>query len=678
MDQRYLDHLFTRGFFVSEKGPSDHAGETVLSLAKLFNIQVVEHGEWASLDMVRVAERNLGVNVPEPFYRGFPESVRSLSVEQRLVDQILHYARTYGLGDFSEAGHSLLEGEVVRSCFDEKTPIRPFRIIDASEATRLVEEQAHLLLAGSRPLSEGDYALVLACVRDGLVVDACGSKDTATKLLMDTKDLDLTRFLQLSDVLRLVEHIQFSHYGSTDVKKLNFANQDRKLVCKVIDALFERGAADVERCFEKRRLWAGLLHHVHYRPASQKAAAFVADIRSKRGRSAYAAFEAHMERGEVGEALLSLERSKGAADVLRHLNYLLSRCVTEDDARFVLDHLQSRNRIVLIQLLLMYGLYDPKTPRTFVFTSHNMLRTHLETQEEVARRRSAVPERWVGAAVEHIRSLLAASLRNTLGKVYVDEGMRRTALPLKMASSMSGLGLLPTGSRIPFPADKKLRAFTYWELVDDIDLSVIGLSDDGRQTEFSWRSMAFRRLGGIVFSGDQTSGYAGGSEYFDIYLPKFKSHYPHIHYLVFCDNVYSMSSFDSCLCTAGFMLREKRDGGKVFEPKTVASSFGVTCPSRFAYLFALDLVKNEFVWLNVAAGSTENVAGETRLAFLQKYLRSTEVISLYDLAMMAATEVVYDPLEADVVFSDNEVPVPDGTERIGSTDYARVLQLLQA
>ena len=678
MDQRYQDYLFSQGLFVSEDGPSDHAGETVLSLAKLFNIEVTEHPEWACLDMVRVAERNLGLDVPEPFYRGFPQSVQELSVEHRLVDQILHYARTYGLGDFSEAGHSIFEKVPARSLFDEKTPIKPFRIVDVAEARQLIERQARLLLAGSRQLSEGDYGLVLQCVKDGLPVKECGSKDTATMLLMDTKDLSFTQFLQLSDVIRLVEHLQFAHYGSTDIKKLNFSNQDRKLVSRSIDRFFERGACDVERCYEKRRAWSGLLHHIHYRPSCHEAIEFVDAIRSKRARSAYAAFEAYMGRGDVKEALVSLEQSKGASDVLRHLNYLLSRCTNDEEAQFVLDHLQGKNRIVLVQLLLMYGLYDAGTPRTFTFTSHNLLRTHLETGEEVARRKSVLPARWLPAVQKRIRSLLEDSLRNTLGKVYVGEEMRRIALPLKMASSMSGVGLLPTGSRLPFPPDKKLRAFTYWEGVDDIDLSVIGLSDSGAQTEFSWRNMAFKRLGGIVFSGDQTSGYHGGSEYFDIDLPTFKRHYGDIHYLVFCDNVYSASTFASCLCTAGYLLRDKRDSGKAFEPKTVASSFGVTCPSRFAYLFALDLKKDEFVWLNVSVGSSANVAGETRLAFLQKYLRSTEVISLYDVARMAATEVVEDPGDADVVFSDDDALVRVGSERIGSGDYARILDLLSS
>ena len=82
-------------------------------------------------------------------------------------------------------------------------------------------------------------------------------------------------------------------------------------------------------------------------------------------------------------------------------------------------------------------------------------------------------------------------------------------------------------------AFKKLRAFTYWEKVDDIDLSCFGLTDDGRRIEFSWRTMAGNQSDAITYSGDETSGYKGGSEYFDIKLEEFKKMYPAVKYIVF-------------------------------------------------------------------------------------------------------------------------------------------------
>ena len=56
--------------------------ETIFSLAKLLNIKITSGHELASPDMIAFAQKQRGVNVPEPFYRGFPQSVRELTPEQ--------------------------------------------------------------------------------------------------------------------------------------------------------------------------------------------------------------------------------------------------------------------------------------------------------------------------------------------------------------------------------------------------------------------------------------------------------------------------------------------------------------------------------------------------------------------------------------------------------------------
>lgn len=45
------------------------------------------------------------------------------------------------------------------------------------------------------------------------------------------------------------------------------------------------------------------------------------------------------------------------------------------------------------------------------------------------------------------------------------------------------------------------------------------------------------------------------------------------------------------------MLRDVKDSGQVYEPKTVKTSFTIDCNSRLAYLFAIDLAANDFIWL---------------------------------------------------------------------------------
>ena len=670
------DFLFTKGFFVSEESQSEHAAEALVSLANLFGIRITSRPELASKSMIRVAQRGLGVNVPDPFYKYFPESVLELSVDQLFIDQLVHYITTYGFGDFTEPGHSLFEKEFERACFAEDVEPKDYAIITLDEAIAKLQEYVEALLASTRPLSSVQYTLVLDFIAErGCTVESCACKDTAIQLLIDMRDPSMASLLVLSDVVRLVEWLLQRRYRISTINKLNLRNTDRKLITAVLDEIFLYGRCDVHTCHEKRKIWNGLLHHIHYKPINDVAAEFVQGIRSGPNQSVYAQFEALMGAGDVTGAAALLRDEKSPATLLRHLNYILSRCETAEEMDFVLDAMRSDNKIVLIQLLLQYAGYK-RDLRVFSFQKLNKLRVHQETQEEKARRRSMLPEKTISRVSERLQGDLADSCRGTLGRVYVDESMELVALPLQEGTSMGGVGTLPTGSRIPLEEGKKIRAFTYWELVDDIDLSAVGLTETGEQIEFSWRTMAANQSDAIVYSGDQTSGYFGGSEFFDVDFVLFRQKYPTVRYIVFSDNVYSRVPFCGCLCTAGYMLRDQEDSGQVFEPKTVASSFKVTCDSTFAYLFGIDLESSEFVWLNIARDGSQRIAGETSLSFLIDRMKTTDVINLYDFACLLATEIVESPEHADVVFSDKQLELPEGVEQIRSVDYERIIGLL--
>jgi len=247
---------------------------------------------------------------------------------------------------------------------------------------------------------------------------------------------------------------------------------------------------------------------------------------------------------------------------------------------------------------------------------------------------------------------------------------------LQENTSNGGYGVLPKGSRIHIEEGKKIRAFTYWEKVNDIDLSVIGITEDGRQREFSWRTMYNHQSRELTFSGDQTSGYNGGSEYFDVDVALFKKNHPEIKYLVFCNNVYSGTHFSGCLCKAGYMLRDVKDSGEVFEPKTVQSSFIINCDSTFAYLFGIDLEKNDFVWLNTSRDSNAIVAGATPLSFLIDYFKTTSILNVGMLFDMLAAEVVDSPEKAEVIVSDEDIEVGEDIEVIRSYNFEKITALM--
>ncbi len=675
MKELYVDYLFSKGYFTAE-GDSDTAAETVIALAQLFGIDIVSGAAIAAPDHIRTAQRNLGKSVPEPFYRGFPDSVRALTKDELLFDQVIHYVRTYGIGDFSKAGHSLFEGEIRRRVFSENTEVRPYAVINEENAVKILRSAAEAMCRSTRPLNESQYGLLLGFTRDyDFHPETVACKDTAVRLLIDTRCADYLAFLKLSDTIRLAEILQVKKYKKKENARLNFANADRKLIARAIDRAFRTGAADTATCFEKKARWKALLHHIHYKPVNAEAVEFVNAIRGNANLSVYSAFEKALRRGDAVFAAETLKKHKGDGALLRSLNLLLSRCNSEDEIGRIFSLIDGKNKIVLIQLLLQYA-DDTTGQRTFVFTKYERMRIHSETPEEAMRRRTVLPEEVRNTAQKVISQKLRNACKGKLGKVYIDPAMREIALPIQETASMTGAGVLPKGSRISLPQAKKLRAFIYWEKVNDIDLSAFGLTEAGAQMEFSWRTMAGLQGRGIAYSGDETAGFNGGSEYFDILPEAMRRKYPQMRYVVFCANVYSRSPFADCICRAGYMLRDEDDSGEVYEPKTVQSAFRVTSESTFAYLFALDLKTDRFIWLNCAREGAIAVAGTSSMAFLMRYLRAADVINVYAFACLLAAQTVDDPARADVVFSDEILSLPENVKQIRSCDIEQLTALL--
>ncbi len=703
MNDIQKEWLFGKKIFVNEGGPSEDAFPAMVALAQFFQIRLTEGAELATLDMVRLASKMLGENVPEPFYRGFPESVRNMSPDQLLFDQLVHYTVTYGFGHFGEAGHSLFDQDFERLAFKEDVPIREYRAVTEEEARKILRTSVEDLLSGTRPLNDRVFELVLDYVKThGDLQDMkIASKDTRIRLLVGSRKLFLADGLTLSDVLKVTERLQWDAYESEaeelqnqkglsweervrriserrqrqnrPLKNLALKNRDRKFIEKLIRGRLQESPV-FRDCYERRADWAGLLHHIHFKPETFREKAFTDSMRSGDNFSVYSEVEKALLRNDPDGAVRILAEGKGAGAVVRQMNRLLASGAKPET---VLPYLRTAGTVPLLQLLLSYSEPD-EGRRVFMFSRLNLFRTHYETDEEMKRRRSLLPFETRDRLLGLIRGEIARRWLDKLGKVYVDDGMKKIALPLSESTSQGGPGVLPKGSRLALPEGKKIRAFTYWEKVHDIDLSVIGIDRDGNQKEFSWRTMSSNQSDAITYSGDQTSGYNGGSEYFDVDLEAFREKYPDVLYLIFCDNVYSGTDFADCVCRAGYMMRDTEDSGAVFEPKTVESAFTVNAKSTFAYLFGIDLLKREFVWLNSAVSGGAVVAGERNLSFLTRLFGVTDIVSVFDLLALQAHELTDDPEAADVVATDEEVPCRADALRIRSYDVEILLRLMEA
>lgn len=667
-------YLFNKRIFIQEKEPNiGYAFQTLFALSKIFNIQIKEGKELLSIEHIELASEELGYNIPKPFYEGFPQSVRNMSPDQLLFDQLVHYATTYGFGDFSQPGGSIFEENIIRLPFNEKTEAKEFKVVSKDEAFKILKEILDDLCSSSRPLDNLSYELLLEQIKlNKYIPTKINSKNTIIKLLLASKNLELASLLAMSDVIKLLDHILYYNYPKAKRNKYSLKNQDRAFISDVIDKITLCGFLDIKNCFEKKKRWAALLHHIHYTPITEDANYFVNMMRGENNDSVYSAFERLIALGEIKEACDEILK-KGSGALLRNLNYLISRA-TPSEIEYIVSKLDTSNLIILIQLYLSYSYEEPKVKRTFTYYNFNKLKSYQETDEEAKKRKSHLSKGVLKVLRNAIYDLLKSKLKNRLGKVYIDESMKNIALPINESGSNLGFDVLPKGSRIKIEDGEKIRAFTYWEKVNDIDLSAHALLKNGDTIEYSWRTMYNLQSEGITFSGDQTSGFNGGSEYFDIDIEKYKKENPKAEYLIFANNSFSAISFKECFVKAGYMLRDILDSGEVFEPKTVASSFKITSESYFTYLFAIDLKKNEFVWLNVGNDSLSIIAGLEKFEQLRKYLEIAKIINVYDFFSMMATKLVSNPEDADIIVSDN-VELKN-KEIIRSYDFEKVLSYL--
>jgi len=391
----------------------------------------------------------------------------------------------------------------------------------------------------------------------------------------------------------------------------------------------------------------------------------------------FSKFKALIEN-DVKGAVDCLLKEKGASIVIRNLNYIISRCKNEDDITYVMNAIKTTNNIIIIQNLLQYNHYKVK-PRTFKFTKFNKFKTHVETGKEYSKRKSIISREHIDKICSLLWENLQENLKGRLGKVYIDGGMEKISLPIQETASMGGFGVLPKGSKLDIPDGKKIRLFIYWERVNDIDLSIMGLTNKLKSIEFSWRTMASNQSKALTFSGDITSGYNGGSEYFDIDIDQFKKSFPSMRYLVPSANVYSGTPFAKCICKAGYMERDVMDSGEIFEPATVQTSFAITVDSTFAYLFAVDLKTRELIWLNIGKDSNTIIAADNGFDFLVDYFNMCDIINLKDFFTMLSTEVVDNIDDADVIISDKVEDTFNGAKQVvRSYDMDKILAFLNA
>jgi hypothetical protein len=193
------------------------------------------------------------------------------------------------------------------------------------------------------------------------------------------------------------------------------------------------------------------------------------------------------------------------------------------------------------------------------------------------------------------------SKEESLGRVFIDESLKKILVPLSQRSASKALLTVPRGSRMSVDKNAPfIRLFTYWKDSCDVDLAAIAFDKDwNHKDQINYYSLS--SYGKSVHSGDIRSGTKGAVEFIDIDVDAFKK--SGIRYVAITTIVYTGEPFSSFECSAGYMERQNPDG-RQFDATTVKQKFDVSSEGTYCVPLIFDLEESEVIWADfVLSGS---------------------------------------------------------------------------
>ena len=355
-------------FVPSDKTEEDEKKRAYLNSFLLVNFGVeLENPERVCDDVIRSLDDLLSLKVPESFYES-PQDTAYFNKGELLLEQVVSYFLGYGT--------NLKRVELFKKVLPRKYVVggeiktRKYRIIDEKEADNSLKEVASNLASYKRPFSPAETVRFLSLMKEGYfpVDGEIACRDNIFPLLEDFPDL--ASRLDKKDLVKL----SIEYFGDGD--KLVFFPDDEDDARHL--AILRGASTKVRDC-----------------PLSKRQAKYFNKIlkitSGKKGKetneaSPYKKLNKMMkEKGAVSAAeYLSTQGSL----LERNLRYLLSRCVNAKQVREVIDKLDDKNPTLLFQIYSSFTKDRKGQRRTFVYVKDKKIRTHVETQEEVEKRRS--------------------------------------------------------------------------------------------------------------------------------------------------------------------------------------------------------------------------------------------------------------------------------------------------
>lgn len=651
-----------------------------------------------------------------PMYPNFPEQVMGASDLELYRNAITHYWAA-AVRDVAQGQPRLFGGRLMEGAARTPTPIETLNVplqwlpeyaVEDREA--LPEQEVSLkvidlgdpddfwrvftrLVGSNGSLSESDKAVVQWFVesqREGIPLHlppTVPQKENLTflvgTLLRHEIPTYLTPYLKTAtDVLRVAVVMSDGDVSLAIPGKFRrFKRAERRFLLDALEAI----PAITEDMLRRPEVWKRLGRELRPGDYASRYPKTLKAFDVVRNDEAFETFNGRVEAGLVHRdvaAVTELLKTR-PGDFARRFDHLLRTAGERADVALngFKDVAQKVSTPVLLQVHAHFKNRDRTTDHRAFFPKGSVAKVQVidETLPPLPAINLAEGEPLDKHIARFVRETLVRRFRAlpSLGKVYVDEGLRSQHVPFAQRSASKALRTISRGSRLTLPACDTLRFFVWWAEPEgertDIDLAAVFFSGEWRRLgDVSYYNL---REWGSAHSGDITSAPQGAAEFIDLHLPTVRE--KGVRYVAMVLYSFTQQAFkDLPECFAGWMARQKVQSGEVFEARTVRDKIDIAGDSTVNIPLIIDLQERQVVWADIALKSRGPINNSRKngesLVLMGKAVTGLVKPTLYDLFDMHAeargtarcSEATQG--EADTVFSLHQGITPFDADRIMS------------
>jgi stress response protein SCP2 len=608
-----------------------------------------------------------GIKNYEPMYPNFPQQVMDAEEFELYTNAVRHYAA-------AQSQDMLGEGSVWLPSYDkhtrrpltEKVELMVLRLGSESDMYELASQ----LSSSNTSLSASDYEDLDALISKGYLPELPETIPHKEVLAFVGSRLFLTMdmsavFKTATDVLRLAVALSggdISLAANTQFK--SFKRSERRAILSLMEnSVSGTTGEDMLRHKAKWIRMGERLHPTEFRHKYPSTAEMFRLIRNDIPLMTFnSSIEQFLLDGEYMKLMLLIVQRPGV--FARRLDHIIRKF--PDHARDTIATFGTVAHKVSTPVLLQVGTHfshrDSFNETRLVFPKGSVAKATVlppltEMRYDLSKELSTV----CSTALITRFKINAGNM----GKVYVDPALSSYLVPFSQRSASKGGRSLVRGSQIPLGDKDTVRFFIWWkDMVGgervDVDLSAKLYDKDWNHIDdIAYYSLQSEGIG--CHSGDITSAPNGASEFIDIDIPGFMGVNPRGRYIVMVVNSYTDQKFsDIPEASAGWMMREAPQSGKIYDPQTVVNRIDLTTAATSSIPLVIDLQDRTVIWADLVnlqhnygnrpTNAHTMRAGIRELGKAITHINKPTLYDLFGLYARANTPVVT-PEEADVVFS---------------------------